>query len=355
VQILGDESIAPSESPHFAASVVNASNPSSLSYQWFLDDIDTETASDQNYVDFNGLSLGQHIVRVTVRDGDEESSDSFTFTVEDPSTSQIVITYPDGTVTTSHDFGSVGVGDGEDCVFFIENTGDANLVLEGPPYVIVEGIDATCITVTTQPVSATIPPLEHGTFTIRFSPSSVGLKTVSLRIGSNDPDNSTETITLSGTGSLLPVMLVTEDATAPQTSIADGTGVFTLPIELRVGEFLNIPFTVRNIGLATLHITGYEFTNAAYSMSGAPVATVEPGGSTSFLVHFLPTDAGNISTWVILYSDWGTYEFVITFTVLNPEINVRLDSSDIADGIGTVSFGDVPAGTRFTHPRQGFL
>jgi hypothetical protein len=133
----------------------------------------------------------------------------------------------------SYDFGARKVGVATDITFTIENTspGNGNLVLSGPTKVVVGGTHAGMFVVTSQPTS----PVAAGgstTFTVRFTPSSEGLKTASLTIENNDQNENPYTVNVSGSGTVAAYVSPSGSSgnsgllpTAPKATIADGISV----------------------------------------------------------------------------------------------------------------------------------
>jgi hypothetical protein len=103
---------------------------------------------------------------------------------------------PDG---GSYDFGSHETGTDTDVTFTIENTGTINLTLTTP--LSLGGADAGQFSIQEQPTS---PVLASGntTFTIRFTPTSLGSKTASLSISNNDTDENPYNLTLTAGGTV---------------------------------------------------------------------------------------------------------------------------------------------------------
>ncbi|WP_170266493.1 carboxypeptidase regulatory-like domain-containing protein [Brevifollis gellanilyticus] len=96
-------------------------------------------------------------------------------------------------------FDATLVGGTQDVELTIKNTGPVNLQLTGTPKVAVSGADAARFTVIAQPVS----PIAAGgsaNFTVRFAPTSAGLKSAALSIANNDGDENPYNISLSGSG-----------------------------------------------------------------------------------------------------------------------------------------------------------
>ena len=97
------------------------------------------------------------------------------------------------------DFDEVILGRNNSLTFTIRNLGTADLTGLG---VSVDGPDAAMFTVTTNPV-APVAPSGSTTFTVRFTPSSLGSKTGALHIANNDLDENPFDLALTGTCSLV--------------------------------------------------------------------------------------------------------------------------------------------------------
>ncbi len=95
-------------------------------------------------------------------------------------------------------FGGTLVGGTTELTFTIKNIGTADLTLSGLPKVAVSGADAAMFTVITQPISPVSSPSGSTTFTVRFAPTSVGVKTAALSIANNDADENPFEINLIG-------------------------------------------------------------------------------------------------------------------------------------------------------------
>ncbi len=108
---------------------------------------------------------------------------------------------PDG---GSKDFGTVEVFRPRELDFTIKNTGDADLTGFST---MIDGTDAGLFSVT---IAATSPVVggSKTTFTVRFSPDSLGAKTAVLHITNNDAGEDPFDITLNGTGGAATVIEV---------------------------------------------------------------------------------------------------------------------------------------------------
>ncbi|MFM9948121.1 MAG: choice-of-anchor D domain-containing protein [Saprospiraceae bacterium] len=121
-------------------------------------------------------------------------------------TPEIQLEYPFNTPVScgfSLPFGNVVTNSMSTLTFRIRNTGMADLVLTSLPLT-VGGMHASQFSITTQPVG----PIAPGAFSdvvVQFSPTSTGAKTASISISSNDGNENPCTVSLSGTGTLLPL------------------------------------------------------------------------------------------------------------------------------------------------------
>ena len=127
-----------------------------------------------------------------------------TITSDDPDTPSLEVTLtgtgvveePDITVTpTSVDFGSVTVGDSDSRTVTVKNDGTADLVITSV------STPADPFSVTDDGCSGqTLAPAASCAVTVDFAPTSAGAFSDSIVISSDDPDESTVTVSLSGEG-----------------------------------------------------------------------------------------------------------------------------------------------------------
>jgi hypothetical protein len=111
-------------------------------------------------------------------------------------------------ITDDTDFGSTGVVGGTVLrTFTIYNTGDADLTLTGAPKVAVSGGNASDFVVTAQPTSP-VAPAGSVTFTVEFDPGAEGLRTATISISNNDPDENPYDFAIQGTGMVAPTYQV---------------------------------------------------------------------------------------------------------------------------------------------------
>ena len=109
------------------------------------------------------------------------------------------VAVPSLTVSPSAlDFGLVVVGDSSEATLTLENSGSAPLVISE---VKLAGEDADHFRLLTPLDGVELPPDDDTTLALRFHPASKGTKSARLTVVSNDPDSSSKTVNLVGTGS----------------------------------------------------------------------------------------------------------------------------------------------------------
>jgi uncharacterized delta-60 repeat protein len=229
--------------------------------------------------------IGTVTISVSVSDGLLTGTDTFVVTVLG---ADIAVEQPFNNNLTdggSKSFGNVAVGANSSLNFIIKNTGNANLT---GLTISLDGADAGMFTVTANPTAPVSGPNGTTAFTVRFAPTSVGLKTAAIHIASNDPDESPFDITLTGGPPAAPEIAVERSG----VNIADGGSVGF--VTATVGSPADVVFTVRNTGSAPLALNGTPVvavggTDAAlFSVISPPASAVGAGDSTTFIVRYAP-------------------------------------------------------------------
>jgi VCBS repeat-containing protein len=145
--------------------------------------------------------IGSTTITVTVSDGALNGTDTFVVNVVAP---EIAVEQPFNTNIPdggSKTFGNVTVDSNTSLNFFIKNTGTADLT---GLTITKDGTDASMFTITANPTAPVSGPNGNTAFTVRFTPASVGPKTVAIHIASNDLDEDPFDITVTGTG-VIPI------------------------------------------------------------------------------------------------------------------------------------------------------
>ena len=247
------------------------------------------------------------------------------------------------------DVGSTGVGSPIDKILTIQSIGGAALDLTGSPYVTLS--DDTHFQIQAQPSTDPIASGSSTNFTVRFNPTSSGVKTATVTI-LNDSEASPYEFQVEGEGSGNPEINVERPS---GTTILDGDP--DAQGSKSAGTPVTLTYTVRNTGDATLSVTNIEAPGG--SQSNVSVGTITPtnftvasgGGTNTFDVTYTPDDGGAFSFELDITNtdvDEGNYDITVSGTGTAPEINVeRPASTTIADG-GTDAQGSQAAGTQVT-------
>ena len=304
---------------------------------------------------FAPTAEGEKSARVSIANNDSDEN-PYTFTINGAGVVP-EINVKQGTTDIPSDsgifnFGDVKVGESSpEITFTIENlgTGDLNLT-SSSDLIQISGADAAMFTINQTSVSTPIISGASTTFTIIFTPSSVGVKSATISIENTDSDENPYTFSLTSKGMTAPEINVRQDS----TNIVSGSGSFDFGVVL-VGETSSVTtFTIENSGTIDLNLTGsplIEITGADAAMfSINQAATTTPvtfGNSTTFSITFSPTSIGTKSATISIASndfDENPYTFSLTASGISPEINVKQGTDNIPSGTGSYDFGRINVG-----------
>jgi hypothetical protein len=235
-------------------------------------------------------------------------------------------------------FGSVDISGGSRTrTYTIENTGGAALTISG---VTLGGTNASEFSMT-NPVLTSIPASGSTTFTVIFDPTTLGTKTATISIASNDADENPYLFYISG-DAFTPKNLFVADITTP--SAANGTYIYQGILnefqywkhesqeyyifndEYSSGYYWNIDvdlvdtdddylFFKGSEAVAPVGLTGWNAnTNAGYISSGAP--TIVQAGSEMGLRQ---------GTTAI--ADGGSHDFGSQFLSNNTDVIFTIENS----------------------------
>jgi len=242
-------------------------------------------------------------------------------------------------------------------VFHIVNVGSSSLDLTGAsPYITFSGAGASAFSLQINP-SSPIAAGDSTSFTVRFNPSSVGLKVAIVSVANSDTDENPYTFAIQGTGTSFPeidvkagAVVISDGDTSP--SLADSTDFGSRDVTL---EQVTNTFTINNSGSGNLMLTGvpiiqiYGANAGDFLVSQQPgSATVAPSGSLTFQVTFNPTTTGLRSAIISIGNsdnDENPYTFNIVglgTSTLDEEIEV------LGNGIVIESGDNLPSVSDFT-------
>ncbi|SNR41288.1 Por secretion system C-terminal sorting domain-containing protein [Lutibacter agarilyticus] len=226
-------------------------------------------------------------------------------------------------VLNSTDFDTVDVGSSLMYTFRVENTGhqQSSLNLSNP--VFTSNVDGY-FTVSTMG-SSSLPKNNTTTFTITFTPLSVGTFTADISIENNDSDENPYNFRIQGTGTAPQpdidiqgnsILIADTDSTP---DVNDGTNFGTTDTTTPVVS----TFTMQNNGTADLVVSGISSDNGVFSIGALTYSiTIASGSSYDFTVSFLPTtngtETGTITVNSNVSSPLDIYTFVVSGTGIAP-------------------------------------
>ncbi|MFO7890213.1 MAG: choice-of-anchor D domain-containing protein, partial [bacterium] len=283
-------------------------------------------------IDYSAASGLYTIAVESPKDGQYYDYDDFTVVqLMEPEINVVgnSVTIADGDVSPSTsddtDFATIDLNTGtRDHIFTIQNIGNTDLTLTGSPIVSIGGTHASDFTVTQQPTS----PVSSGnyvTFTVRFDPSDLGLRTATISIDNNDSNEHPYNFAIQGTGALLPEM----DVTGNDISIADGDNTPNSTDETYFGDVATTgvtqvhTFIIENYGSADLILSGSPLVSISgdhasdFTVTRQPTTPVTSGNNTSFVITFDPSALGSRTATVSIANndlDEDPYTFAIEGT-----------------------------------------
>ena len=239
------------------------------------------------------------------------------------------VTMTDGASTVN--FGKVRVGLSGTRMVSIRNTGNTtlsnlSLSLSGGSY----SITPLQVTSLAQNLSTTV--------TLSFTPQDTFTSTGTLRISSNDSNESPFDIALTGAG-VLPYLDV---ESPPGTPIYDGADLLTLSAP--VGIPVQRTFLMRNVSGGTISglAVNLDGTGAAdFSNAALPGTTLDPNATMSFTVTFLPQALGDVSAALHIASDQA---FGDPFDIALTGTGLSLPDDGDADSDGVLNMLEIATG-----------
>jgi hypothetical protein len=196
----------------------------------------------------------------------------------------------------------------------------------------------------------TIPQGGSTTFTITYSPVSVGNYIAIITLDNDDPDENPYTFTVSGDGdaSGMPDINLMQQATV----LPDGPGVYDFQNVL-IGNIITKDFNIFNEGSADLTVSSVYFSagdtdqfSIDLSSLSSIVSPVIPINYTTFDITFYPTETGSKSVELtIMNSDLDEDPYTVAITGYGDpapieDINVKRNTTSYPDG-STYNFGQV--------------
>jgi len=228
----------------------------------------------------------------------------------------------------------------------IQNKGTTSLTLPGSPIVTISGTDSSHFQLT-QPNQTTLAPNASVTFSLRFKPTSTGLKTAVVKLSTSDPALSAFQLTFTGTGG----------ATAARLALSQGAteivsnGSYSMGSVEEQSSGTPIQFTISNTGSlsSTLGTPVVESSNAQFTVSAVSVAngsTLAQDGTFTFNVTFSPanTTPTSKSATITVNATPSNFIFTVNGTATVkpvPTIDISHNSSSYTSGGTLPTFGAV--------------
>jgi hypothetical protein len=233
--------------------------------------------------------------------------------------------------STSHDYGAIVVGTSASHTIIVRNLGDVDLHVTAAT--LVNG-QASDFAITQGNAPFTVAPSASHTINLQFSPVSNGAKTTNLRLLSDDADETSVDVVLSGIG-LMP----------PDIDLGSTTHDYG---QVVVGNAISHTVDIRNLGDVALQVTEATFISGdiaqfAIVEVGAPF-TVAPGDTHPVNVRFAPVSGGVKTVTLRLVSD-DADEAAVDVTLSGK----GLMPADIDLNAITHDYGQVTVGTSSSH------
>lgn len=243
----------------------------------------------------------------------------------------------------SYSFNTVAVNTQVTRTFTLRNSGNADL---SSIFTSIDGPHSTDFEVTELPATS-IGPDETTTFAVTFSPSESGLRNATLEILSDDADEGSFYIQLSGSGVLAPEIEVLDDL----LDLVDGSSTLNLD-SVNTGTSVVRTLTIYNAGSADLTGLSVSITgpHASDFTRTQPPASIPAGEQATFDVTFTPSAAGTRNASLQVASNDGDenpFDISLTgFGLTAPEIVVESPlGTPLEDEVSSLDFGQVNTGT----------
>jgi hypothetical protein len=249
----------------------------------------------------------------------------------------------DQTAILTH--GSVNLGaSGMSQTLTIANTGTGPL---SGIAIALDGSNAADFTVFS-PTITTLAPGATTTINITFVPKAAGSRTAALHITSNDADEASFDIALSGTGVAVPEIGIENPAAA---NLTDGSAAVAFGTVQLGPSGATQTLTIRNHGtgnLAGLSATVDGPNASDFTVTALVSTSLAPGANMALVIAFKPSAAGLRSAFLRIASndaDESPFDISLSGTGLAlPEIGlIKQDLTNMADG-AALAFGSLNLG-----------
>jgi hypothetical protein len=247
-------------------------------------------------------------------------------------------------MNSNSSFGTVGIGNSVIKTFQISNQGTGNLNLNS-----ISLSNGLHWQILNNP-NLTVAPLDTVFLNVAFSPTTSGNLSDQITFTSNDWNEASYPVNLSGIGVASQLQLLHEGQFMP------ASGTVTVDSTLLGTSYMDSVYIINN-GLGTLNISGVQISGSSFAWvpSVLPIS-LAPGSGQYLHFTFTPNAGGPLTGSLQLQSNdpnspqsWVLGGYGIDPFAATPEIQVIYNSSDFANG-AVLNFGGCLIGNTLTLP-----
>jgi len=242
-------------------------------------------------------------------------------------------------------FSNVNTGEFSEQTFTVHNLGNTTLTFDNPKITIAGSSDF----VIKNNLPASISAGNSANFTIRFTPSSDGLKMATVTIQNNDSDESNYAFGVSARG------------TFPKIEFSNGSTIFNSASTIANFEKLNLSdkqsqtFNVKNTGTGILHFTDNQIVklndSTDFRVLGTLPKQLKAGEQMNFSVEFAPLSVGFKTAQLTISSNLLNSPFIafISGKGVLPKMKLFQNTKLISNHSSNVHFTSVEVNQAITH------
>ena len=223
---------------------------------------------------------------------------------------------------TSIDFGTVILGQSAQRTLTVRNSGSADLVISA-----MRSSNAAFSLI--GDTAFQLAPGSSKTLAVQFLPTATGQQQASLTVYSNDADQPSATVSLSGSS-------VSGPAIATEPTILDFGSVVT-------GDSAQLPLTLRNVGGSRLLISAMSIDHPAFDLVNDPASELDPGASETVVIRFAPTTEGRMQATLSIASN-DPRRPTLAVPLLGIGEPAPVEGPHVVLDVQQLNFGSVPVG-----------
>lgn len=246
-------------------------------------------------------------------------------------------------------FGEVETGNSSSKEFTIENRDTGELEIHDISISPGGGTAVGEFSIISPSILMSLAQDESTGFTVVFSPQGVGIKSATVSITSDDPDENPYTFAVQGNGTAVPEPDIS--VKQGENELPDGSGSFHFGFVQCKSTSDPATFTVENTGSATLNITSVTLTGDFSTQfpvdTSGFVFSLAPGSDTVFSIQFAPDPTEEYKWATVTIENDDPDEDPYTFTVEGegvvatvPDIDVQEIAHNSEYDFGPVLLGD---------------